>query len=123
MSNAIITVKAPPFEIDAIIDDWEGFRIICSAQEKSIGKIRIKFNDVFSYRSMDPDLLTEEAVPSNVDGNIFKLPQSAFKKWFLQEAGQYRNFTGDDEIFHYRIITDEQCIDILAFGSPIVEEL
>lgn len=123
MSESFLKIKAPQFEINSLIDDCEGFRIICTVQKKSIGKMRIKFNDVFSFRTMDPDLLTEEVLPSYTNGNIFKIYKSNFKKWFLQEAGQYRDFTGMDEILHYRIITDEQCIDILTCSGPIIEEL
>jgi len=108
--------------VEAIHDDWEGFRIILADVEFKT-RIRISFINKLSYRNTGEGFLLQlwETTEEKKLGNTFYLISNSTYIDFFNEMsyGLYK----EKEIKHYAIYSDSDCIDVLSITEPIINLL
>lgn len=111
------------FEVEAIHDDYEGFRILLRENQKMHRVLKITFNSKISYRNTDESFLLNvwSSTDKDILGKIFyTISNSKYLDFFNQMTeGLYNTW----DITHYAIYTTSDCIDILSDQPPIVEWL
>lgn len=108
-----ISIGTKYISIDAIIDDWEGFRIIMNSSDQ---KIRVAFPGKLSYLVRDESDLHGDALRSSGLGNgsFYIVHHSDYKARFISDSiSSYEN------VNHYAIVTDGDCVDVLTCQDPI----
>jgi hypothetical protein len=110
------TVRA---SVEGVIDDREGFRVLLRDHETN-RVLRIAFGTHVAYLNRDESDLDGEAARSDGLGRgcFYRVRDSEFEARF--KADSARQF-GD--LKHFAIITDTDCIDVLAMEEPEVEQL
>ena len=105
--------------IEGVIDDWEGFRILLRDHETD-RILRIAFNSHVAYQNRDESDLDGEAARSEGLGNgcFYRISDSEFLARFRADSA--RKFSN---LKHFAIITDVDCMDIIASDEPTVEQL
>ena len=115
--------EAKDVSIDALIDDWEGFRILMR-DHLTNRVLRITFDTHLAYQSRDESDFIGEAIRSDGfdrGGHVFyRVRKSEFVARYLRDS--LRGF-GDSELTHFAIVTGDQCIDIIALSEPRIEDL
>ncbi|MEM7359891.1 MAG: hypothetical protein AAF431_12395 [Pseudomonadota bacterium] len=108
---------------EGVLDDYEGFRILARGEDASSSMYRISFDAVEAYSSIDESSSFNDSRRSPGLGTkdcCFVVKDS----WYLAELHQISSglIEGDD-INHYAFYFSNQCIDVLAYGKPKVENL
>jgi hypothetical protein len=105
--------------IEAVIDDWEGFRVLL--RDHNGGRIfRITFEKHVAYLCRDEsDLVGEVSRSDCVKGRLFyQVRNSEFLQRFaVDSAREYR------DLRHYAIMTGVHCVDVLTQAEPRIEWL
>lgn len=103
--------------IEVVIDDWEGFRVLLRDQETG-RVIRIAFNSHVAYQSREEADLDGEAARSEGLGRgcFYRVGGSEFAACFKSDTA--RQF---GELKHSAIITETDCVDVLATDEPTVD--
>jgi hypothetical protein len=109
-------------QVEAIHDDYEGFRILMRSKDSEI--LRICFTEKITYRNTDESEYLK--IWGNdikvLKSNFFQVQDSSFLRYFLQEMNENRFHDNSmNSIGHYLIFTDFDCIDILSTKPPFVE--
>ena len=115
---------AGDISIDALIDDWEGFRILVRNHVTN-GVVRIAFDTHLAYQSRDESDFIGEAQRSEGFGHggygsLYRVRNSAFIARYLRDS--LRGYTSS-EVTHFAIVTGDQCIDVIALTKPRIEDL
>lgn len=113
---------ARDISIDALIDDWEGFRVLVRNHVTN-GVVRISFDTHLAYQSRDESDFIGEAKRSEgfgSGGSIYRVMNSEFIARYLRDS--LRAHTSS-EMAHYAIVTGDQCIDVIAVTEPRIEDL
>lgn len=112
-----------PFYCEALVDDWEGFRILIGSDNISAPMLRLAFPDAVLYQNYDESF--KQSTPG--DGSELDFPHpfytvenSALLADFHAKA---KNTMKDTPIRHYAIYTSNDCIDILSTGEPVIDIL
>jgi hypothetical protein len=113
--------QGKPFEVtvEAVIDDWEGFRLIL--REHKSGKVfRISFETHVAYQNRDEsDFAVEASQSDGLGGGFFyRVKNSMFLKRFTD--GALNPYIG---LEHFAVISESDCIDVLAIGGEKIEFL
>lgn len=111
------------YYIEAIHDDYEGFRILLRSSILESKMLRISFNDKLSYRTTYESFYLK--LWSNMNEGIFG------KTFYIISNSYYIDYFNDQtldiykdwKIQHYAIYTISDCIDILSIQQPIIEWL
>lgn len=111
------------YYIEAIHDNYEGFRILLRSSILEGKMLRINFNDKLSYRN------TDESFYLKLWGSMNK--EILGKTFYIISNSDYADFFNDQtldiyrdwKIIHYAIYTNSDCIDILSIQQPIIEWL
>ena len=105
--------------VEGVIDDWEGFRVLLKDHETD-RVVRIIFSSHVAYLNRDESDLDGEAARSEGLGRgcFYLIQNSEFAARF--KADSVRQFS---KLKHFAIITDSDCIDVLAVDDPAVELL
>ncbi len=106
--------------IEAIHDDYEGFRILLKGEKPESILLRITFNDHLGYRNTDEGNLIKIWNPEKPLGIFFIVENSSYINYFHEMT---LNIYKDWKIIHYAIYSPVDCIDILSSVPPIVEWL
>lgn len=110
-----------PMYVEAIHDDYEGFRILLKGEEVSSRMIRISFEGKLSYRNTDESYLLKiwNSMEKELAGeNFYIVENSSYIDFFNEMTG---NLYSDWKIKHYAIYTISDCIDVLSTNPPIIE--
>lgn len=115
--------QAGRFYCEALIDDWEGFRILLGTDKMSDPMMRLTFPDALLYRNCDES--HRLAIPG--DGSELDFPHpfytvenSALLADFHRDAQETMK---DLAITHYAIYTANDCIDVLSPTPPVADIL
>lgn len=102
-----------------IIDDSKGFCILLREHQNE-KLIRISFEGRLAYQNRDESDLDGEASRSEGLGRgcFYIVRNSEFIARFRKDTVRYF-----EQITHFAIITDADCIDVLALEPPIAEYL
>ena len=115
----IVPGRVVRVSVEGVIDDWEGFRVLLKDHETD-RLLRIAFGSHAAYQNRDESDLDGEATRSEGLGRgcFYFVRSSEFEARFRADsARQFGNLK------HFAIITDADCIDVLATEEPQVEQL
>lgn len=108
---------------EGVLDDYEGFRVLASGEKAASPMYRISFDAVVAYSSIEESSSFNDARRSPGFGTkdcCFKVENS----WYLAELHSISSGVREgDNIHHYALYFSNQCIDVLAYGEPVVENL
>ena len=105
--------------VESVVDDWEGFRLLLR-DHHSNRILRVHFASQVAYQCRDESDLEGEAARSTGLGKgcFYRVIHSEFVARFrLDSARQF------DNLKHFAVITDNECVDVLALSDPVVTEL
>jgi len=107
---------------EAMHNDYEGIRILLKGAEESSPILRIKFESVLAYRSIDEGCLqrTLDKIKDREITPLYKVQNSDFLSWFHRES--YDSYS-DRELVHYAMFCQDEIIDVLSEFEPIIEWL
>lgn len=109
--------------VDALMDDWEGFRILLRATDLTKPMLRVRFEAAMCYRSMEESYFLNGYGPIPEDWfgkTFFKVEDSSFLSQFHEISSRVYE---DWNITHFGIYAPNDCIDVLATSEPSVEWL
>lgn len=107
--------------LEAIHDDYEGFRLLLKGGAEQDKVLRITFDPALSYRNTDEGDLLKTINTQNFGGwSLYVVSNSDYLRWFSEESHGVHE--GED-IIHYAIYTPNDCLDILSSYPPKVEWL
>lgn len=105
--------------VENVIDDWEGFRVLL--RDHGTDRIlRITFDSHVAYQNRDEGDLIGEAARSEGLGRgcFYRVEESEYVNRF--KADSVRQI---QDLKHFAIVTDTDCIDVLSIDEPKVEQL
>lgn len=109
--------------VEAIHDDYEGFRVLVRGEDRVSATLRLSFGPVVAYRNINESyrLRTWASLPGSrgLPGLVI-LVNSKWIDWLVQESSGVLDSAA---LVHYAIYTPEDCIDIVTEFAPIVEWL
>jgi hypothetical protein len=104
--------------VEALHDDYEGFRILLKGSAQSSGILRITFAQYYGYRNVDEsyrDKLWQKGNFEQRDWSLFNTAASEFIDWVFEESnGLYSK----EEMVHYCIKTGADIIEVVANQTP-----
>ncbi len=100
--------------IEAVIDDWEGFRVLFRDYDTD-RIIRIFFDSRLAFLGRDESDVVGEAARSEGLGRgcFYRARNSEFAARFIADTARHY-----DLIEHYLIVTDTDCVDVLTTKPP-----
>lgn len=103
--------------VEGVIDDWEGFRILLRDRVTD-RVIRVAFNSHVAYQNRDEADLDGEAARSEGLGRgcFYRVGNSEFAARFKSDTA--RQF---GVLMHFAIVTETDCVDVLATDEPTVD--
>jgi len=108
------------FSCEGILDDYEGFRVLARGEGSMY---RISFEGVVAYSSVEESSCFNDAKRAPGFGTkdcCFTVENS----WYLSELHEISSgIRKNDDINHYALYFSNQCIDVLSYGQPVVENL
>jgi hypothetical protein len=113
-------IEAPgTLYVEALIDDWEGFRILLRSDQNS-RVIRISFDSYIAYQNRDETHAYGEIRRSKrtVSSQLYVVHNSEFALRIQEDSTMPRS-----GIKHFSIITSMDFIDILSVSEPRIEYL
>ncbi len=107
--------------IDKLVDTDEGLSVYIRFPSYSAlheKRVHLLFDSYVAYRNMDESYKTKTFdTTGGLEGSFYQVVDSSWLKWLHEESlGIYK----DDDILHYSIITEADCIDILSEYPPEV---
>ena len=110
------TVKV---SIEGLIDDWEGFRVLLRDHETD-RLMRVAFGSHVAYQCRDESDLEGEAERSEGLGRgcFYRVRNSEFEQRLRADSARRYG-----TLHHFAIVTDTQCVDVMAKDEPIVDQL
>ena len=107
------------FDVEAIHDDWEGFRIWFRPHDVTKPMLIAKFDSELFYSTSDEsDRLdgSKNNIQSEFPHLFWKVTESNLVDEFKRQTAGVR---AKDEIQHYCFMSCNQCVDVLSFSGPI----
>ena len=109
--------------VEAVYDDFEGFRVLLRGTAIDAKMLRISCNDNIYYRNTDESYLLKiwGSMPKDIEPSlIYTIENSTFVEYFHEMSeGCYATW----KITNYAIYSTNDCIDILSVEPLIVEWL
>ena len=110
--------------VEAVHDDWEGFRIWFGSESKNLGIVTIvKFESALMYVNSDESYRlsgVQNSEPLKFPHLFWQVENSELLKEFhRQSLGIY----GDWEIKHFAFLSASDCIDVLCGVEPTFNNL
>lgn len=106
--------------VDKVEDTDEGLAIYIHLS-KSEKKFKILFDPYIAYRNMDESYRAKTfSEHGGFESSLNTVEKSSWLEWLHTESEGY--YQGED-IIHYSIITDADCIDVLSGFEPEIQIL
>jgi hypothetical protein len=108
--------------LEALHDDFEGFRLLLKGVGINDRMLRISFKTTLMYRNIDEGDIVQVLNDSEgfSEGCLYTLEESDLIDFFhKQNYGSYSS----SKIIHYAIYTPNDCIEVLSEFPPKVEWL
>ena len=111
--------------VEAVLDDWEGFRILLRPHDPKKGMLRIEFEHTYAYRNMNESyrLTTWANWPGPAPAGNPGLLLVRNSSWLSEFHSESQNVYHDEKIVHYAIFSPEDCVEVLSASEPRVEWL
>lgn len=112
-----------PMYVEAIHDDYEGFRILLKGESPSSKVLRVTFEDNLSYRNTDESYLLRiwHSNKKEVMGKIFYMVENSSYIDFFYNMTE--GFYSEWKLSHYAIYTVSDCVDVISASPPTVKWL
>ena len=122
--NPIPILEDKCLYVEAVHDDWEGFRIWFTSENTKLGVILIiKFEDALLYiKSNESFRLSsvENSEEMKFPHLFWKVENSdLIKEFHRQSLDIYKDW----KIQHFALLSGEDCIDVLSVDEPTFEKL
>ncbi|MEM9557060.1 MAG: hypothetical protein AAGC60_22570 [Acidobacteriota bacterium] len=108
--------------LDALYDDFEGFRLLLRSYEPIQQVLRVRFPDHLAYRNTNESerLRTWSRYRDAARCGIFQVENSRWLEWIGIESFETLKL---DELRHFAVHSVEDCVDVITYSDPIVEIL
>ena len=111
------------YNCEGVLDDYEGFRVLARGENKGSPMFRIAFDVVEAYYAVEESSCFNDSRRAGglVQGDwCFTVDNS----WFLKELHEISSGVREGfELKHYALYFANQCIDILSYEDPVIENL
>ena len=117
--NPIPEYAGKRFDVEAVHDDWEGFRIWFRPHDTTRPMLIVKFENELFYSSSDEgDRLigASNDITKEFPHLFWKVTESNLITEFKRQTSGIR---ADDDIHHYCFMSCNQCVDVLSLSEPI----
>jgi hypothetical protein len=106
--------------VEAVHDDYEGFRIIVKVEKPQLIILKLEFGAVLSYRNTVESYLLElwHQQEQSIYGKVFYLIENSEYVKFVNRTAL--EIYKDWDIKHYAIFTNTDCVEILATQPPTI---
>ena len=122
--NPVPHLEGKCLYVDAVHDDWEGFRIWFSMENKNAGVVAIvKFERVLLYTNSDESYRlspVNNREQMKFPHLFWKVEDSELLKEFHRQSLQIYE---DWEITHYAFLSASDCVDVLSVSEPTFTNL
>ena len=111
-------------DVEAIHDDYEGFRILLRGEDPPLRMLRVRFAAPISYRNTEESFCSlDVSQPANHDvlGKVFYIVENSSYVDYFNEMTQ--GLFAHWELKHYMVYGHSNCIDVISAIPPIVEWL
>ena len=111
------------FDIEAVHDDWEGFRIWFRPHLNTMSMLIVSFDSELFYCSSDEsDRLVgaKNNISKEFPHLFWKVNDSELVKEFIRQSSNVRE---SDAIQHYCFMSCNQCVDVLSLTEPTFVDL
>lgn len=129
MKNEIYELWSPcpgtpnRLQIDSLNDGKDGLEVVLCLFDDTSYRLTILFERPIAYRSIDESfrLRTWNLQAGTRTGSLMTVQNSAWIEWLLKESCGVTDMF--ENLAHYCIFTDDNCIDILSPTEPKVKVL
>jgi hypothetical protein len=109
-------------DVDAVHDDWEGFRVWLRHHDATRGVLIVRFDNPLYYASSDESFRIgpiEPAQPKLEFPHVFwRVAESELVTLFhRQSAGAYTSW----DVVHYALAACNQVVDVLSTEPPVTD--
>lgn len=116
------------YYIDYILNDSKIFKIILIERDNEFNKVSILFeSSIHAFRWSDETyryktiiMLSEKYGRSFYSGTLFKITNSDYIKWLLDQSNKIKN---ENDLIHFSFIGANSVLDVIGTAEPIVENL
>ena len=109
------------YNIEALVDDYDGLKIILKGENIDDIEKTIIFEDYYGYRNFDESFRLKTLNSFDVlckPRVLFKVAHSDFLNWFKEESlSMYES----EKLNHFIIATPNDIIDVISKEEPIVK--
>jgi hypothetical protein len=105
----------PSISIAAVIDDWEGFRLILTGDNCPATRVCVGHGHLVMHRLYDEVGLIGTNIQGLLPGHCFYKAESSR---LLTECSMMHSGTRDTGSLHYAIYTSGRCIDLICTSEP-----
>lgn len=126
MSKNIYSTWQPTSEIigrvivEKVEDTDEGLAIyihLCQSQKR----FKVLFDSYIAYRNMDESYRARTfSEQGGFENSLNRVKNSSWLEWLHAES---QGFYQGEDITHYSILTDADCIDVLSEFEPDIDEI
>ena len=118
--NPIPNLEDKYLYVEAVHDDWEGFRILFTGENRNFGVVVIvRFENPLLYVNSNESFRlspVKNSEPLNFPHTFWQVEESELINEFQRQSLEiYKNW----EIKHFVFIGGEDCIDVLSVEEPI----
>lgn len=116
--NPIPEYSGKLFEVDAVHDDWEGFRIWFRPYDATKAMLIARFEDEVFYSSSDEgDRLigAKNDISKEFPHLFWKVTDSSLVSEYLRQGSGVRD---RHRIHHYCFMSCNQAVDVLSYSAP-----
>ncbi len=106
------------FDVEAVHDDWEGFRIWFRPHDDTKPMLIAKFDSELFYSSSDEgDRLigAKNDISEEFPHLFWKVEESVLVEEFIRQSSGVRE---SEAIQHYCFMSCNQCVDVLSLTEP-----
>ena len=122
--NPVPHLADKPLYVEAVHDDWEGFRIWFSSENSKIGVVTIvRFEHALLYTNSDEGFRlsgVQNSEALNFPHLFWQVENSELLKEFNRQSV---GIIEDWEIKHYAFLSASACIDVLSVIEPTFNNL
>ena len=107
------------FEVEAVHDDWEGFRIWFRPHDATKAMVIAKFDsELFYSTSHDGDRLSgaKNDISDEFPHLFWEVTDSSLINEFKRQTAGIR---AEDAIYHYCFMSCNQAVDVLSLSAPM----
>jgi len=106
--------------VDGIHDDVEGLRFLLRGEDPASPALRLRYEAVVAYRNINESFRSRTWKTRATVGlsSLMTVRNSLYVAWLIEES---TGLLVAEQLTHYAIYTDEDCIDVVTEFPPEVD--